>query len=63
MKKIGINSQQTHFIGCWNLENNKLCSEIINFFENNKGLQKPGVSGKGKDISVKKTTNELCISN
>ena len=34
MKRININTQQTHFIGCWNLENNKLCNEIINLFEN-----------------------------
>ena len=30
MKRININSQQTHFIGCWNLENNNLCNEITN---------------------------------
>ena len=57
MKRINIKSQQTHFIGCWNLENNKLCNEITNFFENNKNLQKPGVSGMGKDLNVKKTTD------
>ena len=33
MKRINIDSKQTHFIGCWNLENNKLCNEIISFFE------------------------------
>ena len=57
MKRININSQQVHFIGCWNLENDKLCNEIINFFENNKNLQKPGISGKGKDVKIKKTTD------
>ena len=57
MKRININSQQIHFIGCWNLENDKLCNEIINFFENNKNLQKPGISGKGKDVKIKKTTD------
>ena len=57
MKKINITSQQTHFIGCWNLENNKLCNEITNFFEHNKNLQKPGVSGMGKDPKIKKTTD------
>ena len=54
MKKININSQQTHFIGCWNLENNKLCNEITNFFEHNKNLQKPGVSGMGMNPKIKK---------
>ena len=57
MKRINIKSQQTHFIGCWNLENNKLCNEITNFFENNKNLQKPGVSGVGKNLKIKKTTD------
>ena len=55
MKRININSQQTHFIGCWNLENNKLCNEITQFFEHNKNLQKPGVSGMGKNLNIKKT--------
>ena len=55
MKKIKISSQQTHFIGCWNLENNKLCGEIINFFENNKYLQKAGISGMGLNPKIKKT--------
>ena len=57
MKRININSQQTHFIGCWNFENNKLCNEITQFFENNKNLQRPGVSGSGKNLKIKKTTD------
>jgi len=57
MKKININSKQTHFIGCWNLENNKLCNEITNFFEHNKNLQTPGASGMGLNIQIKKTTD------
>ena len=57
MKRINIKTQQTHFIGCWNLENNKLCNEIISFFEHNKNLQKPGVSGMGKNLKIKKPTD------
>ena len=57
MKRIKINSQQTHFIGCWNLEDNNLCKEITSFFELNKILQKPGVSLKGLDPKIKKTTD------
>ena len=53
MKRININTQQTHFIGCWNLENNKLCNEITNFFENNKNLQKQGVTASGKNLKAK----------
>ena len=57
MKRINIKSQQTHFIGCWNLENNKLCNEITSFFESNKNLQKTGVSGQGINLKIKKTTD------
>ena len=57
MKKININSQQTHFIGSWDLENRKLCDEIIAFFENNKSMQKKGASGAGLDLNIKKTTD------
>ena len=57
MKRININIQQTHFIGCWNLENNKLCNEIIRLFENNKNLQKKGITGKGVNLKIKKTTD------
>ena len=53
MKRININTQQTHFIGCWNLENNKLCNEIIRLFENNKNLQKKGITGKGVNLKIK----------
>ena len=55
MKRININTQQTHFIGCWNLKNNKLCNEITQLFENNKNLQKQGVTGQGKNLNIKKT--------
>ena len=55
MKRININSQQIHFIGCWNLENDKLCNEITQFFNDNKYLQHQGVSGLGKNLKVKKT--------
>ena len=55
MKRTNIDTKQTHFIGCWDLENNKLCNEIINFFEHNKNLQKPGITGYGKNLNIKKT--------
>ena len=55
MKRTNINTQQTHFIGCWNIENEILCNEIIQLFENNKNLQKQGVVGKSTNLKVKKT--------
>ena len=57
MKRTSINTQQTHFIGSWNLENNNLCNEIIKFFENNKNLQEQGVTSAGKDLKAKSTTD------
>jgi len=53
MKRINIDSKQTHFIGCWNLENNNLCYEIIKFFKDNKNLQKQGTTSSGKNLNVK----------
>ena len=32
MKRVKIKSDQINFIGSWNLENNDLCKNIINFF-------------------------------
>ena len=57
MKRIELNKPQIHFIGCWNLENNTLCNTIINFFENNKNLQKQGSTNEGKNLKSKKTTD------
>ena len=70
MKRINIRSntvkneeQNPHFIGAWNLENDDLCKEIINFFEENKNLQRDGVSGSGKNLEIKKTTDIVVNAN
>ena len=62
MKRININTQQTHFIGCWNLKNDKLCNDITKFFENNKNLQKQGVFGGGKENLKMKSTIDIAIN-
>ena len=31
MKTININTQHSHFIGCWNLENNELCEKFYTY--------------------------------
>ena len=54
MKKLNI-SKQTDFIGCWNLENDMLCENIIKFFEERKDLQRAGITGYGKDEKAKKS--------
>lgn len=53
MKRININSSQTHFIGCWDLENNKLCQDMIEFFKKNKNLQEQGVTSGGLNLKKK----------
>ena len=56
MKRVKIKSDQINFIGSWNLENNDLCKNIINFFESHKEMQIQGLTdGGSKDISIKKT--------
>ena len=37
------------------MQNNKLCNEITQLFENNKNLQKQGVTGEGRNSKLKKT--------
>jgi prolyl 4-hydroxylase len=48
---------QPHFIGSWNIENDDLCKEIINYFEENKKLHQKGAIGLGVDQAKKKTTD------
>tara|TARA_B100000767_G_scaffold220925_1_gene209297 strand:+ start:2799 stop:3431 length:633 start_codon:yes stop_codon:yes gene_type:complete len=50
-------AQPPHFIGSWNIENNELCKEIINFFEEKKSLQRAGVTHNGNNPMVKKSTD------
>ena len=56
MKRLKIeNNNVPNFIGNWDLENNELCNEIINFFESNSDLQTKGTTAGGVDESVKKS--------
>ena len=59
MDKIKIlNSGGPHFIGSWNILNDKLCENIVTFFESNPNLQKKGVtSGNDVNEDIKKTTD------
>ena len=54
MKKILTDSNKSpNFIGSWNIENDKLCDEIIKFFEENKSLQNKGMIGNKIDPKKK----------
>ena len=57
MKRINIDKKHTHFIGCWNIENNKLCDNLIQFFNDNKSLQVQGKTSSGVSIKAKKRTD------
>ena len=57
MKRSILNNNQINFIGAWNLDNDNLCKNIINFFEENIDLQKSGSIGDGSNLNIKKTTD------
>ena len=54
MKRLEIkNEASPNFIGNWDLENEELCNQIIDFFEKNSDLQTKGTTGGGVDESIK----------
>jgi len=58
MKKLStVSNKSPNFIGSWNIENDKLCNEIIKFFEENKSMQRVGITATGYDPKLKKTTD------
>ena len=58
MSRIEIKiNKNPHFIGSWQMQEKKLCEDIINFFENNPKLHKQGQTGAGIDEKVKKSTD------
>jgi hypothetical protein len=58
MKKLStVSNKSPNFIGSWNIENDKLCNEIIKFFEENISMQRVGITTTGYDPKLKKTTD------
>ena len=58
MKNIFIESKKSpNFIGSWNIENDNLCKDIINFFEENQSLHQKGSTALGINEKIKKTTD------
>jgi hypothetical protein len=58
MKKLStVSNKSPNFIGSWNIENDKLCNEIIKFFEENKSMHRIGITTTGYDPKLKKTTD------
>lgn len=58
MKKIELaTSSSPNFIGCWNIENPKLCEDLIAYFDTNAHLQRPGEAGGGRNTDIKRSTD------
>ena len=58
MKKLStVSNKSPNFIGSWNIENDELCNEIIKFFEENKSMQRVGLTALGYDPKIKQTTD------
>lgn len=58
MERVIIKSKTSpNFIGAWYLPDKNLCKKIIEFFENNKELQRKGSTSTGVNEKIKKTTD------
>lgn len=57
MNCINLEGSSPHFIGCWDLEQNALCDELIDFFEAHQEKQEPGQSAGAVDLNAKKSTD------
>lgn len=58
MERVIIKSKTSpNFIGAWDLPDKNLCKKIIEFFENNKELQRKGSTSTGVNEKIKKTTD------
>ncbi len=57
MKRISLEGPDPHFIGCWNLEQDSLCDEVVNFFEAHQEKQEAGKSAGGVDLNAKNSTD------
>jgi len=58
MKRINLQTvEHPHFIGCWNIDNEELCKNIINFFKDNPDIQGKGGTATGVDENIKKSTD------
>ena len=44
MKRIDIQGSSPHFIGCWSIEQDSVCDELIDFFNTHQESQEPGQS-------------------
>ncbi len=57
MKRINVEGSSPHFIGGWNIEQDSLCDELINFFATHQEQQEPGQSAGGVNLEAKNSTD------
>ena len=57
MKRLEKKSDTINFVGLWNISNDKLCEDIIDFFEKNVHLHNQGAIDSGINLAEKKTTD------
>ena len=57
IKKKLIFKKEPNFIGYWNINNDNVCKDIINFFEENVEMQEQGETGNGINLEIKKSTD------
>ena len=58
MKRVEIKTTtNANFIGCWQKKSNKICKDIINFYEENSQSSKSGTSGNQVNEEVKLSTD------
>ena len=59
VEKVSLGKQNLtpSFIGSWTMSPLSICDELIAYFELNKNKQKIGVSGVGKNLDVKNSTD------
>ena len=58
MKRLDIKSPDANnFIGVWNINDENLCKNMIDFFEQNKNLQTKGQTSSGVNEEIKKSTD------
>ena len=51
------NTKNPNFIGCWTIEPDSICEDIINYFELNIKRQKQGTIGSGINRNIKDSTD------
>ena len=61
MKRLENNSNKINFIGCWSSDKEKLFDHLVEYFEKNSDLHRPGLVGGGKLNHNNKKTTDITI--